>query len=41
MPVAVLAQSIYGDGSNPTLSAFFEPLWFNYLRRKEGSIGVK
>ena len=25
----------------PTLSAFFEPLWFNNLRRKEGSFGVK
>ena len=28
-------------GSNPTLSAFFEPLKFNYLRRKEGTSGVK
>ncbi len=28
-------------GSTPTLSAFFEPLKFNNLRRKEGAFGVK
>jgi hypothetical protein len=28
-------------GSTPTLSAFFEPLRFNYLRRTEGSFGLK